>query len=177
MKKLLFIALTLIPTLASAQFVRHTQGCGEIKANRDFTCSFGVTEDMDILTGVWTGFVNIMSTSTRLEAGGGTITYDELPALIQTLRYAKENPPTRGDNGSTRIFFRSETILEITCDLEAGATPEAYIKIDPVKPGSGVAATIPWSRIDELIAMLEKCRSILDVHCAGKLTDTNTNSI
>ena len=45
MKKLLLIALTLIPTLASAQFVRHTQGCGEIKANRDFTCSFGVTED------------------------------------------------------------------------------------------------------------------------------------
>lgn len=167
MKKLLLIIFALVPMLASAQFVRHTQGCGEIKANRDFTCAFKVTEDMDIPSGKWTGFVTIMMTSTKLEAGGGDITYEELPALIRTLQYAKEHPPVNGNGESTKIIFRSETIMEITCDMSAGKDPEAYVKIDPVKPGSGVAATIPWSRIDELITMLEKCRSILDVHCAG----------
>lgn len=166
MKKVLLFALAAILSLsASAQFVRHTQDCGDIKANDGVTCSFGIIEDTDILDGTKTGFVRFISTSTR-SAGGGTIQYEDLGALIQTLRYAKENPPKRGDDETTRIFFRTDE-LRVVCEYAYGSHPENYVEMSEIAPTAGIATQIPWSRLDELISMLEKCKGILDVHCAG----------
>ena len=164
-KKHLLLLLALIPTLASAQFVRHTQKCGEVKAESGTTCEFRVTEDMDIPSGRWTGHVAIMNISSRMEAGGGNVLYEELTPLIQTLRYAKDNPPASGDDGVTKVVFRAEDYLEFSCEPGYGSHPGAFIDISPAKPGPGIAARIPWENLDALISMLEKCKAVMDPHC------------
>ena len=168
MKRILLLILAFAPMLANAQFVRQTQACGTVEAFDGVTCDFSVTKDTDIIDGMRTGFITITITSPRPAANGGKVQYNELPALLQTLRYAKDNPPASGNGGSTRIIFRTDDIMEITCDAKYGSLTEDYVEIRPLKQNSSLLARVPWSRIDELIAALEECKDILDAHCTQK---------
>lgn len=166
-KLLLLLILTVAPVTARAQFVRHTQGCGEVKANDEVVCIFGATTDTGILDGSRSGFLTLTIRPTRIASGASfcTLPYEELSTLIQTLQYAKVNPPSNGEDESTRIIFRAQNLLEFSCDIGYGKNPEAYISVSPNTPGIG--AKIPWARIDEVIAVLGKCMEVLDAHCAG----------
>lgn len=167
MKKILILALMLATSIsASAQVVRTTVQFGTIQARKDITCSFSVRLDTYIMDGAKRGELAFSIYNQKVMTGASFcyLPYEELPALIQTLKYAKDNPPVREADRFSRIFYRANNLIEFSCDSASKSKPEPYIQISPNT--STLGAEFPWTSLDDLISMLEKCFEILDAHCA-----------
>ncbi|MBP3256824.1 MAG: hypothetical protein J6M23_02335 [Bacteroidales bacterium] len=166
-KMLLLIALAFIPMLADAQVVRNTVHCGIVSAKRDVECSFGARLTTNIVSGERNGELVLSIYNTKVITGGSFcyLPYEELPGLLQTFRYAKENPPVREITQFTSVIYRGANLTEFSFDITSGSKPELYIRISPNTPTVG--AEFPWTSIDELMSVLEKCYEIMSAHCSG----------
>lgn len=166
MKKwLLFFTLVFVPVFVDAQVVQNTVHCGAVSAKKDVECSFGARLTTNIVNGDRDGELVLSIYNKKVLTGSSFcyLPYEELPALLQTFQYAKENPPIREVAQFTRIIYRGANLTEFSFNITSGSKPELYIQISPNTPT--LSAEFPWESIDELTSVLEKCLEKMNEHC------------